>query len=302
MERQFADFAADTLKQYRPPIRRKATRQKLEQVLREFGQLCRTTADLTPSAIADWIVRYNGRSAITSFSLLRAFAAACRLGHAAGWLDRDPFAGRPPARWWSDGELDPPERKRHLSIDEVRRLLEVADHEAAGGSWSQIRLATLVRLLIFTGVRASEALALRTEDYDTAERCIHVRPNGRRLLKTKASRRDVAVPEALEAHLRPWLARCGSEWLFPASRRLTPWLAGSRGAKAIDQVRELGRRAGIAGVTLLALRHTYGTLAESQGFGELALQRLMGHSKRTTQRAYRHPDPEVLRVGSQFRI
>jgi integrase len=57
----------------------------------------------------------------------------------------------------------------------------------------------------------------------------------------------------------------------------------------------LGERAGVPGLTILAFRHTVGTLAEAWGIGELALQRLLRHSQPATQQHYRHPDLALMR-------
>jgi integrase len=95
--------------------------------------------------------------------------------------------------------------------------------------------------------------------------------------------------------LRQWIPRCGSTWLFPAERRRAPWLGGAPGAKALDELKALGLRAGVPGLTFQSCRHTFASLSESWGIGELALQRQLGHCRVTTQRYYRHALPEVLR-------
>lgn len=98
----FEDFTRSVLALYTPPIRRKRTAEKLSQALREFAPLCPTTADITPAAVAAWMAQPRARSAISSFSLLRSFAGACRAGSTLGILPADPFRFRPPARWWPD--------------------------------------------------------------------------------------------------------------------------------------------------------------------------------------------------------
>lgn len=306
----FADFTAQVLSLYAPPIRRPRTVEKLDQALREFAPFCPTTADITPTAVAGWIAAHAGsRSPIASFSLLRAFASATRAGITLGLIDSaaDPFRFRPPARWWPDGDLEPPERTRHLSAVQARALLDRAERElidaAAPDRWEAMRLATLVRLVLSTGLRRSEALGLRVEDVDLAGGMLVVRPNGRRHLKPGASRRRVPIPHPLRLALEAWLAAVDSEWLFPGVTRVGPWLSGPRGQKALDRVRQLGERAELPGVTILALRHTYATLAESLGFGELLLQRLLGHRRRRTQLHYRHEEIEALRrAGDRFEL
>lgn len=299
----FENFTRSVLALYTPPIRRKRTAEKLSQALREFAPLCPTTADITPAAVAAWMARPRARSAISSFSLLRSFASCCRAGSTLGILPADPFAFRPPARWWPDGALDPPERRRHLSAAQARQLLDRADLEASAGEWRAVRLATLVRLYLCTGLRASEALGLRVEDLDRTAGTIEVRPNARRALKTRASRRRVPIPAPLAAALEAWLAIVDCEWLFPGVTRSGPWFGGPVGRKPLDEVKALGQRAGVGPVTILMLRHTYSTLVEGLGFGELLLQRLLGHRQRRTQLHYRHEDIDALReAGERFRL
>lgn len=185
----FARFESAVLALYAPPIRREKTAAKLRQVLGEFAALCPTARDITPGAIAGWIAAHPERSAISSFSLLRSFASACRAGVSLGLLARDPFAFRRPSRWWPDGDLEPPERVRHLSAEQARLVIDRADREALAGTWEALRLATLIRLYLFTGCRKCEALGMRVADVDLPGRSIEIRPNARRALKTRASRR-----------------------------------------------------------------------------------------------------------------
>jgi integrase len=299
----YADFTRRILALYSPPMRRKATRDKMRLALSEFAQICPDTRSIGPEAIAAWIAAHPERSPIASFSLLRSFASACRAGKELGILRSDPFAFRPPARWWPEGSLEPPERPRHHPPGELARVLEQSATEAASGSWEALRLDTLIRLYVFTGMRRSEALGLLAADVDLEGEALEIRPNGRRQLKTRASRRRLAMPEPLARAIRRWLPRCGSDWLIPHKGLSGPWLSGRVGHKPLDQVKALGRRAGVEGLTILSIRHTYATLGEQLGFGELLLQRLLGHRSRRTQLGYRHAEDTTLRdAAERFRL
>ncbi len=50
----------------------------------------------------------------------------------------------------------------------------------------------------------------------------------------------------------------------------------------------------MAGMTIVAFRHSLGTLAEDWDIGELMLQRLLRHASRKTQLRYRHRDLELM--------
>jgi integrase len=156
--------------------------------------------------------------------------------------------------------------------------------------------------LAFTGARAREILGLSAADCDLASGLIHIRPNDRRPLETRASRRQLPIPGPLLPVLAGWIGRDDrpSDWLFPHGDLTGPWLSGTVESRALGHVRALGERAGVPGLTLLCFRHSFATAAESWGLGELALQRLLGHGRPQTQRTYRHADPEQLRGAAEL--
>lgn len=285
---------AEVLDLYRPPIRRIATFRKIRQVLEEFGPLCPTSADLSPGAIAGWLREHPGRRPATAKALLSALRAACRYGESRGYLS-SPFRFRALEGWLPLEEPEP--IRRHRSAAEVGRVLLAADAEAISGSWECRRRRALVYALAFTGARAREVLGLHRDDCDLAAGLIHIRPHARRSLKTRSSRRSLPIADPLLPVLASWLSRADrrSEWAFPHSGLDGPWLWGTVDSRALGQVRALGDRAGVPGLTLLCFRHSFATAAESWGLGELALQRLLGHGRPQTQATYRHADPEQLR-------
>lgn len=289
----WGEFTSKVLALYEPPMRRIATKRKIEHVLAEFGAICSRPADLTPSSVAAWIAAHPGRRPSTVESYLRSLRAACTYALGAGCLERSPFDFRSPARWvdWDVPELPPPVH----SAEEIARVLEHADAEALAGAWKAARLRAVVYAFAFTGARRKELLGLAVADVDLDHGVIVIQPNGRRSLKTRAAAARIPIAAPLAAVLATWLPICGSSWVFPGVRRLGPWLEGPVGEKALDQVKDLGLRAGVPGLTLASFRHTFASLAEGWGIGELALQRQLRHTRIRTQLAYRHPLPEVLR-------
>ena len=295
----YADFFRQIRQLSAPPIRRPATAEKLRQVLAEFGEICATTADVTPVAIATWLASHPDRASLTSFSLLRSFATATKAGAKLGLLERDPFDFRKPSQWFQTGALDAPERRRHHSADQIAAVLALATQEAAGGDWEALRLEALVHTYAYLGLRRNEALGLRVSDVDLVDHVLHVRPNARRPLKTAASRRRLAIPEGLRPILRARLAHCESDWLFPHKLLTGPWLTGRPGHRPLDCIRALGVRAGVPGLTILSLRHSFATLVESS-YSELQLQRVLGHRRPKTQQGYRHEDLGQLRRAAEL--
>lgn len=292
----WATFRAEVVELYSPPLRRIATQRKMNQVLREFGQICRTTRDLSPASVARWLAGPSaGRRPATNRTLLSSLRAACSYGECRGYLT-SPFRYRSLDRWLPDPEDWEP-ICRHVPIVDIARVLARADSEALGGSWDARRVRAVVYTLSHTGGRAREILGLSVADCDLAAGVIRIRPNDRRGLKTRQSRRELPIPGPLAVVLGEWLGRSDrvSEWAFPHSGLSGPWLWGTVASRALGHVRALGDRAGVSGLTLLSFRHAFASAAEAWGLGELALQRILGHGRPETQRRYRHPAPEQLR-------
>lgn len=290
----FAAFKAEILALYHPRLRRVTSYRKIRQVLAEFEALCPMTGDLSPATVAAWIAAHPGRRETTVRTLLGTVRAAFRYGEARG-LMLNPFKALPLARCVPRTDDEP--ARSHPSAVEIAKVLIQADREAESGEWRARRLRVLVYLAAYTGARASEILALRVQDIDLAGAQVLIRPNPRRALKTRRSRRAIPIAGPLRRALEPWINRADnpSEWLIPHTRLDGPWLMGAPSCRALTAVRELGRRAGVDGLTLLGFRHAFASAADAWQIGPKALQDLMGHTTPITQWHYRHTDPEELR-------
>jgi integrase len=296
----FARFRSEVLPLYTPPLRARATQAKVRQVLDELAALgvVRTTADLSPAAIAAWLSRPPRPRRPESWrSLLATLRALCRYAVFRGYLRSDPFAWRTPSAWLASLP-DAEAIDRHKPLADIRRVLALADQEAASGDWRAGRLRALVYTYAFTGMRRHEALGLRVADIDLAGGVVWIRSNPRRRLKTRKAGAPLAIAGPLAEVLAGWLPRCACEWAFPGSTRRGPWLTGGPGVRAVDQLRALGERAGVPGLSPGNFRHSFGTLAESWGFGELELQRWLRHTNPRTQRSYRQADLDSLRLAA----
>lgn len=288
----YARFQAEILALYQPPQRRKSTLAKMRKVLAEFGSLTgvRRTSDITPGLIARWIGAHGDRKAISNRSYLNSFRAAVNVARKLEYLRVSPWEIRTDWIDWGEDDEDGEPAARHLGIDQVGRLLDRADLEAAGGGRTEARLQSLVYTYVYTGLRKMEALGLKAEDVRPAEGWLAVRGRRQRRLKTRSSRRRVALHPELASVLAPWLARCGCEWLFPGVRRRGAWLNGPHGAKALDAVQGLASRAGIVPTTIQALRRSIATHSRRFGLGPLELKDLLGHASERTQEWYLEDD------------
>ncbi|MBK9386515.1 MAG: tyrosine-type recombinase/integrase [Planctomycetes bacterium] len=190
---------------------------------------------------------------------VRVFFQFCELAsyvqRSPGMLVRRARCGEPPPRALCDVE--------------VERLL-------AAASKGEERDELLVRLLLGTGLRLGEALALEVGDIDLRRGTIAVRT-------AKGDRPRVAfVPAELGARLAEW-TRDREGRLFPISGR--------------HAQRVIGRMAREAGVTASAhcLRHTVATRVYARTGDLGVVQRVLGHASVATTVRYARAEESAVR-------
>jgi len=178
-------------------------------------------------------------------------------------------------------------RERYLSLNEIGRLAEALDRLPDQAS------ANAIRLLMLTGARRGEVLSAQWSDFDLAAR-VWTKPASR--TKQKKQHR-VALSGAVIALLTEIGPAVGP--LFPG-RRGNETQAGVKGSwKAVCKV------AGIEGVRLHDLRHTFASLLVSDGLSLPLIGSLLGHSSSATTARYAHlhQDPQreaAERIGVLF--
>lgn len=291
---------------YSPPLRAKATLAKHLQTLREIQNVAENPADVDVVAISRFVRALLLRVAPTTVnSLLRALRTQVHYLLAQGYLDRNPFAVR------SFFVREPIREKKHLEVAEVQRLLDQADREVdeldGRNLWNAKRLRSLIYLILYTGLRAGEALHLRIEDCHIADRVVWIKDSEDWQTKTAASRQPVPLPEVAAEVLGSWIKVIdGSTFVFKCLSKDRPWLYGSVARRPCGQVKLLGQRAGVNGVTLLRLRHTWSTHAESLwGLSGPQIARILRHTNIQTQNHYRHadlPNLKELVADHDFRV
>jgi integrase len=296
-----ARLISDLRKVYAPPRRAKSTRKAICQVLKEVGALpsVQGTEDLGPVTIAEWMDAHPDRSAIRTKSLLASFRAACKFAKAAGYVERNPFD------FWSAGEwlredyipvAAKPTPIRHRSIEQISRVLALADARAEIGGWMDRRLRAMVYLFAFTGMRAGEGFRLAVDEIHLVERYVHIEAKPGWKPKTLASAKPIGLNETLRDVLATWLPETGSYWAFPQLRdRTKPWTGGGPRSRPLDQVKQLGLDAGVPGLTIIGFRKTIGTLAQEIGISELERKNLLRHTDVRTGRFYDEADVEISR-------
>ncbi len=176
-------------------------------------------------------------------------------------------------------------RERFLSEAELARLGDALSKAERNGTESPHAVAA-IRLLIFTGARRGEILGLRWEHVDT-ERAMLLLADS----KTGAKAIYLSAP-ALET-----LAT------VPRMDGNPHVIAGERpGAPLVNIQKPWGRirkRAGLDGVRLHDLRHSFASVAAAGGLSLLMIGRLLGHTQAATTQRYAHLAADPIRAANE---
>ncbi len=182
-------------------------------------------------------------------------------------------------------------RERFLASAELAKLGEVlaaVEHENV--EWSSVVPA--IRLLLFTGARLSEILTLRWEHVDLERGCLNL-PDSKTGAKT--------------VHLNPPALKVLSEI---EREEGTPWVIRGRreNAHLIDLEhpwQRIRKRAGLKGVRIHDLRHTFASAGAAVGSSLPMLGALLGHTQAATTARYAHLAADPLkevndRIGARI--
>jgi integrase len=185
------------------------------------------------------------------------------------------------------GLKKPPDRKqrRFLNFEEIRKLGQaMRDAELVGEN--PIALAA-IRLLLLTGLRRMEALALRHSSVDGLVRCI-------RFEDTKSGPQLRPIGAEAVRLIEARRIRDASPWVFPTSR-------GDGHFIGLPKVLErICAKAGLEGMTIHVLRHSFAATAAEMGFSELTIAGLLGHSVPGITARYAHvPDAALVNAADR---
>lgn len=175
----------------------------------------------------------------------------------------------------------------------------------------------LVALLALTGLRWSEATALRVQDVDLMARRLTVTRAWKRTPenyfvigepKSRRSRRTITIPPSLRDLLIPLCTRPGGEFLFTSAHdrpvrhsnfRARVWVPAVRAMQRCDAHAEQPVPCGCPGTVpktprIHDLRHSHASWLIGAGVNLAAVQRRLGHeSITTTVDRYGHLAPET---------
>ncbi len=192
----------------------------------------------------------------------------CRL--AAAWGLAAP--GRDPCR--SVRRYPERARERFLTPEEFRRLgRALREAEADGSAWPPAVAA--IRLLLLTGCRKNEILTLRWDDVDRTAGEL-------RLGDAKSGPRMAPLTPPLLKVLDDIPRTADNPWVI-AGRK-----PGTRLRELAHHWRRIAARAGLDGVRIHDLRHSYASRALALGESLSMIGRLLGHARVATTARYAH--------------
>jgi site-specific recombinase XerD len=194
----------------------------------------------------------------------------------------------------------PPSRGRdvrHLAPEDVRALVRAIRQGGGRDPYVAARDLALVGLILTTGLRISEALALQPQDLRSALASGWLRVVGK---GGKVRELPVAPPQAqaMQACLQV-RAACpypgtDPDVLFPTRRRRQ--ITVSMAEKALVRY---ARQAGLRYVTPHVLRHTFATHLAREGVPIEIVQELLGHANISTTRIYVSANARARRLAME---
>jgi integrase len=166
-------------------------------------------------------------------------------------------------------------RYRYLTPAELERLL------AALADYPNQTAANVIRFLLLTGARSHEVFAARWQQFDL-EAGVWTKPSSatkqnreHRVPLSAPARQLLAGMDQTDARLFPGLVTVREDWL------------------------KICRQAGLAGVRVHDLRHSYASFLASAGLSLPVIGALLGHTTPSTTARYAHLFDDPLRAATE---
>lgn len=174
-------------------------------------------------------------------------------------------------------------RERYLSQVELQRLGQVLAEAEQDGSETPHIIAAF-RLLILTGCRLGEIQTLQWG---------FITDQGMELPDTKTGARRIPLPSAARAILSALPRFDGNPYVIVGK------VAGKHATDFQHPWRRIRERAGLAGVRIHDLRHTYASNAVSSGMPIQMVGRLLGHTQIQTTMRYAHLADDPVKLAAE---
>jgi integrase len=186
----------------------------------------------------------------------------------------------------------PPTRERFLSRDEALRLFAALTDLEGEGKINPM-FADTIRLLLLTGARKTEILGLRWSEVDWERNRIQLPPARTKAGGKTGARRIVLSPPAVEILRRRHRLRHEQDaFVFPANSKSGHAIAARRPFLAAC------KQAGLSGVRVHDLRHSFASFAVAEGASLFLVGKLLGHASTRTTERYAHLSADPLQVAA----
>jgi integrase len=191
--------------------------------------------------------------------------------------------------------------RAHYVLPEKRALTDT-EIEMVQNAAMPIKEKTFVMLLLHTGVRRGEALALTRADLDmkkgyvTISKNLYFESNQPKLKdpKTEAGKRQIPIDDALLPELKMYLNNLEGDILFPSAKG--QYMSEISFKHFWERVRQYLHIAGVTAsdITCHIFRHTFASWLVWEGVEIKDAQYVLGHaSAKTTMDIYAHFNPKA---------
>lgn len=180
----------------------------------------------------------------------------------------------------------------HMYKEELSRFFKAIE-ETEFKPYSQAKNRLLIKLIIYTGMRVSEALGIKIKDMvkDGEYLVFQIRGKGNK------PRTAMIKSEHIEKDLNEWMAyRNGESALLFQSRTGKPLTQGYVSYVMDKMLLYAGIRKEKNGAHML--RHTFATLLYQKNRDLILVQEALGHADLNTSRIYTHFDKERLKIAA----
>lgn len=258
--------------------------------------------EITPAQISALLlsIQSEGKAHATVIKVYTILGGLFKMAYQGDMIDRNPMdkVERPKPRKGEKAQTEP----SAYTAAEVQKLLDALEVEP-------LKWQALIHLLIDTGVRRGECCALQWKDINFKTGAVTISKN---LCYTKD--KGVYIDSPKNGHSRT--VYIGDETIALLKR-----LREEQAGKAISQyvftqehdcepmhpqtptryLKKLSDRCGVAGLHPHKLRHTFASVAITNGADIASVSEALGHSdKAITLRMYTHADQESINKAAQI--
>ncbi|ACZ12289.1 tyrosine-type recombinase/integrase [Sulfurospirillum deleyianum] len=180
----------------------------------------------------------------------------------------------------------------HMYKEEITRFLKAIE-ETEFKPYAQAKNRLLIKMILYTGMRVSEALGLKIKDMVKEENYLicHIRGKGNK------PRTAMIKYETIEADLQEWMEYRSSDSALLFQSRTGKPLTQAYVSYVMDKMLfHAGIRKEKNGAHML--RHTFATLLYQKNRDLILVQEALGHADLNTSRIYTHFDKERLKIAA----